>query len=234
MPPFGLGADVIVVTGGTGVLGTAVVGALVQSGHTVCVPEYTTALPVNWAFASHPKVRVTTGVDLTDATAVAGFYASVDALSASIHCAGGFVWQGIADSTLAPMMAMNATTSFLCSQAAVAAFRAQGSGGRIVNIASRQALMPRLGSGTVAYTMSKAAVAALTIALAEELLGEGILVNAVAPAILDTPTNRASMPDADTSGWTSVDAVAKVITWLVSDENPVASGAILPVFGSGK
>lgn len=223
----------VVVTGGTGVLGTAVARAFLDRGATVHVPEFGASIPSGWSLAAHPNVRVSVGVDLTQPEAVAAFYDSVDTLDASVHCAGGFVWANIADTELQRMWAMNAQTAFLCSQAAVARFRKGGGGGRIVNVASRQALMPRMGSGTVPYTMSKAAVAALTAALAEEVLAEGILVNAVAPAILDTPTNRASMPDANFDEWTSVDAVAKVMVWLGSPDNPVASGAVLPVFGAG-
>jgi NAD(P)-dependent dehydrogenase (short-subunit alcohol dehydrogenase family) len=224
----------VVVTGGTGVLGSAVVQAFVDRGATVHVPEFAGAVPDGWSLNGHGSVVVTTGVDLTDPKAVQAFYAPIDALEASVHCAGGFVWANIADAELTRMWSMNAHTSFLCSQAAVARFRARGEGGRIVNVASRQALMPRMGSGTVPYTMSKAAVAALTMALAEELLSEGILVNAVAPAILDTPVNRASMPNANHAEWTSVEAVAKVMVWLASSDNPVASGSVLPVFGAAR
>src|SRR5208337_5540750 len=103
---------------------------------------------------------------------------------------------------------MNALSCFLCSAAAVAAFRARrepgpggARGGRIVNVSARPALEPRLGAGMVAYTASKSAVAALTQALAQETAGEEIWVNAVAPSILDTPANRAAMADADFTKW---------------------------------
>jgi NAD(P)-dependent dehydrogenase (short-subunit alcohol dehydrogenase family) len=83
----------------------------------------------------------------------------------------------------------------------------------------------------VAYTASKAAVAALTVALAEEVSKDGILVNAVAPSIMDTPANRAAMPNADFSPWPKVEEVAATISFLASPENKVTRGAIVPVYG---
>jgi NAD(P)-dependent dehydrogenase (short-subunit alcohol dehydrogenase family) len=104
-------------------------------------------------------------------------------------------------------------------------------GGRIVNVAARQALEPRLGSGTVAYTIAKAGVSALTTALGAELAGEDILVNAIAPSIMDTPANRKDMPRADFSSWPRVEEVAAAILFLASPQNTVTRGAVVPVYG---
>jgi len=82
-----------------------------------------------------------------------------------------------------------------------------------------------------AYTASKSAVAALTQALAQELTDERIWVNAVAPSILDTPANRAAMPEADHSRWVSPVDLAQVITFLASPHNRVTRGAVIPVYG---
>ena len=82
-----------------------------------------------------------------------------------------------------------------------------------------------------AYTASKAAVAALSVALAEEVVPRGILVNAVAPSIMDTPANRAAMPKADHAKWPKVDEVAATILFLASPENLVTRGAVVPVYG---
>ena len=117
------------------------------------------------------------------------------------------------------------------NRAAALAMRRAGSGGRIVNVAARQALEPRLGGGTVAYTIAKAGVAALTTALGAELARENILVNAVAPSIMDTPATRKSMPDADFSLWPKVEEVAATILFLASPANTVTRGAIVPVYG---
>jgi len=104
-------------------------------------------------------------------------------------------------------------------------------GGRIVNVTARPALEWRAGAGMAAYTASKAAVAALTVALAEEVAKDDILVNAVAPSIMDTPANRAAMPKADHAAWPKVEEVAATILFLASPENKVTRGAIAPVYG---
>jgi NAD(P)-dependent dehydrogenase (short-subunit alcohol dehydrogenase family) len=120
---------------------------------------------------------------------------------------------------------------FLCCRAAVKAIARTGRGGRIVNVAARPALEWRTGAGMTAYAASKAAVAALTAALAEEVAKNGILVNAVAPSIMDTPANRKAMPKADHSAWPKVDEVAATIAFLASPDNAVTRGGVIPVYG---
>lgn len=139
----------------------------------------------------------------------------------------------IADATRADflrMMELNALTVFLCSRAAARAMRATGAGGRIVNVSARPGLDPRHGARMVAYAASKAAVAALTLALAEELKGERILVNAIAPSTLDTAANRAAMPAADPFRWVTPAAAAEAVLQLVSPANVEVSGAVLPLY----
>jgi NAD(P)-dependent dehydrogenase (short-subunit alcohol dehydrogenase family) len=129
---------------------------------------------------------------------------------------------------------MNLVSCALCCRAAVNAMSsntAAGAGGRIVNVSARAGLEWRSGAGMVAYTASKAAVAALTAALAEEVAKDGILVNAVAPSIMDTPANRQAMPKADYALWPKVEEVAATIMFLVSPENRVTRGAIVSVYG---
>jgi NAD(P)-dependent dehydrogenase (short-subunit alcohol dehydrogenase family) len=188
-----------------------------------------------------PGVHVTSGLDLVDETAVRRFYAGLPALWASIHLAGGFAMSPVAETSavaFADQFQMNALSAFLCSAAAIRAIRGRAEsgpggakGGRIVNVAARPGLEPRLGSGMVAYATAKAAVAAMTEALAQETADEEIWVNAVAPSILDTPANRAAMPDADHSGWVAPSAVADVIAFLASPENRGTRGAVIPVYG---
>jgi NAD(P)-dependent dehydrogenase (short-subunit alcohol dehydrogenase family) len=125
---------------------------------------------------------------------------------------------------------MNFLSCALCCRAAVTAM-AGGAGGRIVNVAARPALEWRSGAGMVAYTASKAAVAALTVALAEEVAKDGILVNAVAPSIMDTDANRQAMPKADYALWPKVEEVAATIVFLASPGNRVTRGGIVPVYG---
>ena len=127
---------------------------------------------------------------------------------------------------------MNFVTAFLCCRAAVNAMTRTGAGGRIVNVATRPALEWRAGAGMVAYAASKAAVAALTVALAEEVVQAGILVNAVAPSTMDTPANRRAMPKADHDAWPKVEEVAATILFLASPENRVTRGGVVPVYGA--
>jgi NAD(P)-dependent dehydrogenase (short-subunit alcohol dehydrogenase family) len=163
-----------------------------------------------------------------------GNAARADRLWASIHIAGGFAEASIATSDKALLMGQlrtNLVSAYLCSRAAIAAFRRAGTGGRIVNVAARQGLEPRLGANATAYSAAKAGVAALTIALAEEVAKDGVLVNAVAPSIMDTPANRESMPKADFDAWPKTQEVAAAIAFLASPDNKVIRGAVVPVYG---
>ena len=223
----------VVVTGGTGVLGTAVVGELLAAGAVCHVPNLVAAELDGFPHASDKRVHITTDVDLAEEDAVESFYAALPALWASVHLAGGFAMVSLAETDAAAFRAqmdLNALSCLLCCRAAVASIRG-GEGGRIVNVAARPALEPRQGAGMIAYTASKAAVAALTQALAEELKDEAIWVNAVAPSILDTPANRAAMPKANFAAWPKVEEVAAVIAFLASPENRSARGAVVPVYG---
>jgi NAD(P)-dependent dehydrogenase (short-subunit alcohol dehydrogenase family) len=224
----------VVVTGGTGALGSAVVSALVAAGAQCHVPYRDEAEAARFPLRSHPQVTVVSAGDLAEEASVARIYAAVPKLWASIHVAGGFAFAPIAQTDRELLMRQietNLVSCYLCCRAAAAAMRKAGTGGRIVNVAARAALEWRTGAKTTAYAASKAAVAALTAALAEELAGEGILVNAVAPSIMDTPANRQSMPKADHEKWPKVEEVARTILFLASPDNRVTRGAVVPVYG---
>ena len=231
----------IVVTGGTGALGRAVIAALRAAGAVCHVPNLIASELDGFPHLSDPGVHIARDVDVAEETAVRRFYQSLPPLWASVHLAGGFAMAPIAEMSAADFIAqfrMNALSCFLCSAAAVAAFRARQEpgpgglpGGRIVNVAARPALEPRLGAGMIAYTASKSAVAALTQALAQETTDEQIWVNAVAPSVLDTPATRVAMPDADHRRWVSPADLAEVITFLASPGNRVTRGAVIPVYG---
>ncbi len=222
----------VVVTGGTGALGTAVVSALVEAGATCHVPYIAVAEAERFPFRGHRQVTLVSVTDLADEASVSRLYGGVSQLWASIHLAGGFAMAPVADTTksaLLQQMEMNFATAFLCCRAAVRVMA--GAGGRIVNVAARPALEWRLGAGMAAYAASKTAVAALTVALAEEVAKDGILVNAIAPSIMDTRANREAMPKADHAAWPKVEEVAATILFLASPENKVTRGAIVPVYG---
>lgn len=224
----------VVVTGGGGALGTAVLDALLEAGAWCHVPYRNERAIEHGRHRGHDRMSPVAVGDLADEKAVTQFYGSLPGLWASIHIAGAFASAPIAGSDKALLMGQletNLLTAYLCSRAAAVTLRRSGTGGRIVNVASRQALEPRLGAGSVAYTISKAGVAALTIALGAELAGEGILVNAVAPSVMDTPGNREAMPNANFASWPKVEEVAATILFLASPTNTVTRGAVVPVYG---
>jgi NAD(P)-dependent dehydrogenase (short-subunit alcohol dehydrogenase family) len=223
----------VVVTGGTGALGTAVVGALLAAG-AVCHIPYRSEDEAQRFPHRGQDVTLTALGDLADEAAVNRFYGGIAKLWASIHIAGGFAFAPIEKSDRALLMGQiesNLVSAVLCSRAAVSALRRAGTGGRIVNVAARPALEPRGGANMTAYTATKAGLAGFTQALAEEVAKDGILVNAVAPSIMDTPANRAAMPKADFASWPKVEEVAATIVFLASPENAVTRGAIVPVYG---
>ena len=222
----------VMVTGGTGALGRAVVGALIERG-AHCHVSYMIEAEAK-SFPHKQNVTLHAVEDLASEATVDKLYDGVPKLWASIHLAGGFAMNSIADTDKAKLMAQldtNFVACFLCCRAAVKAIGRAGGGGRIVNVAARPGLEWRSGAGMVAYAASKAAVAAMTTALAEEVAKDGILVNAVAPSIMDTPANRTAMPKADFSTWPKVEEVAATIVFLASPENAVTRGAIVPVYG---
>jgi NAD(P)-dependent dehydrogenase (short-subunit alcohol dehydrogenase family) len=224
----------VVVTGGTGALGIAVVGALLGAGARCHVPCTSDAKSREFPHRAHPQLRLVTTGSLSDEAAVAGLFDAIPLLWASIHIAGGFAAAPVTEIDKAALMQQvdtNFTTSFLCCRAAVRSMKQGNNGGRIVNVAARPGLEWRHGAGMTAYAASKAAVAALTAALAEEVAKDGILVNAVVPSTMDTPANRKSMPKANFDNWPKVEEVAQTILFLASPENKVTRGALVPVYG---
>lgn len=228
----GLAGRHVVITGGDGGLGQAVVAAFIETG-AVCHlplhrPPLTTASDPPILPSSHPSYSV----DLTDETAVTAYYAGLPGLWASVHLAGGYNAKPVTETSrqdLEKMLLLNLGTAFLCSREAIRSMRAAGVQGRIVNVGARVSEVP-IG-GAVAYSISKAGVAALTKSLAVEVKNDGILINAVLPSTIDTPANRAAMPKADHDKWPKPAELARTILWLASPENTITSGALVPVYG---
>lgn len=218
----------VVVTGAFGALGRAVVETLAAEGAKVAAIDHAPAL------AGHAAAFVRGGVDLSDlAQARAAMDAAADALGplwGLANIAGGFVWTTLDGgddlSAFDRMFAINLKTAASACRAALPRFGAEG---RIVNVGANGAV--RAAAGFAPYAASKAGVLKLTESLAEELKGRGVTVNAVLPSILDTPQNRADMPDADPARWVRPQSLAEVIAFLLSDAARDVTGAGLPVVG---
>jgi NAD(P)-dependent dehydrogenase (short-subunit alcohol dehydrogenase family) len=220
----------IAVTGAFGHLGVAVVQALVREGARVAAIDRADAPHDPAALAG---ARLVGGVDLGDAAAadaalraIAGDGGRLDGL---VNLAGGFRWETVADGSLDTwdrLYRMNLRTAVAACHAALPHLP---DGGRIVNIGANGATKAAAGMG--AYAASKAGVARLTEALAEELKPRGITVNALLPSIIDTPPNRADMPDADFGKWVRPSQLADAIVFLLSDRASAITGALIPVTG---
>lgn len=222
-------SSVFAITGGFGILGQAVARAALASGATVALIDFASqgqGLP--------DDVLAIGGVDLTDTGQAQAAFAKIatqfGGLDVLVNVAGGFVWQTLADGDLAEWGRMFALNTLTCATACRAALPhlLAGSAPRIVSVGAGGAVKAAAGMG--AYAASKAGVHRLTESLAEELKGR-VTVNAVLPSIIDTPTNRADMPDADFSAWVTPDEVAAAILWLASDAAGGVTGALLPVSG---
>ncbi len=219
----------VMVTGGTGALGSAVLGALLDAGAR-CYATCWGTPSARFTYGDHERVTVFDQVDMADESVAARVYGECGTLWASIQVAGGFAMAPLLEtsaSMVEQQWRMNTLTSFLCIREAV---RSMGEdGGRVVNVAAKPALHPV--AGMAAYSMAKAAVVNMTQALAMELAGQGILVNAIIPSIIDTPANREAMPTADHEAWPSTAAIAATVAFLASPQNTVTHGALVPVYG---
>jgi NAD(P)-dependent dehydrogenase (short-subunit alcohol dehydrogenase family) len=218
----------VVITGADGGLGSAVLEAFLAAGAHCHLP----LRKANPALTSRERVTASAGVDLTDEGAVTRFYASCPPLWASVHLVGGFRMGKFLETSIADLQGqwnINLVTAFLCCREALRQIQRSSAGGRLVNVTSRAAFVPDAGS--VAYTLSKAGVSALTQVVADAAKGSGVLVNAVAPSIIDTAANRAAMPKAPHDKWPKPAEIAATILYLASPENALTSGAIVPVYG---
>jgi NAD(P)-dependent dehydrogenase (short-subunit alcohol dehydrogenase family) len=218
----------VLVAGGTGALGTAVVRELLDAGHPIVatwiVPEERERL------ASLPVELVE--ADLLDAGAAEVAVAAVKDLDAVVDLVGGFrsgprVHETDPDE-FDGIIRLNLTPAFTLARAAMPRMIDRGSGA-FVGVSARPALRPF--PGAAGYITAKAAVLAFIRALDAEYRDHGIRCNVILPSVIDTPANREAEPEADWSKWVPPEEVAKVVRFLVSDESGATSGAAIPVYG---
>jgi NAD(P)-dependent dehydrogenase (short-subunit alcohol dehydrogenase family) len=226
---------VFAITGAFGVLGQAVARAAAGQGARVALIDFARDAPADLMAELGGDALIRGGVDLSDADAASAAIEAVadrfGGLDALINVAGGFKWEtveGGGSGVWQRMFLVNLQTAVNASRAAIPHLK-RSAAGRIVNVGAHAALKADAGKG--AYAASKAGVHRLTESLAEELKADGVTVNAVLPSILDTPANRADMPDADFAAWVAPKDLAAVILFLASEQAGATTGALVPVTG---
>ncbi|AYZ62544.1 SDR family NAD(P)-dependent oxidoreductase [Burkholderia multivorans] len=231
----GINGSVVAITGGFGHLGLATAAWLGARGARIALIGRGAAPAANTLPAGLVGARCIGGADLVDEQAAVQALDAVQRefgrLDALLNIAGAFAWETVADGDVATwdrMYALNVKTALNASKAALPHLLQRPSG-RIVNIGAGAAL--KAGPGMGAYAAAKSGVARLTEALAAELRDTGVTVNAIAPSIIDTPQNRADMPDADFTRWVQPSEIAATIGFLLSADAQAIRGAWIPVTG---
>jgi NAD(P)-dependent dehydrogenase (short-subunit alcohol dehydrogenase family) len=223
----------VVVAGGTGALGAALVRTLLAGGARVAVPfRGKASFEELRRSLGDPPALFGAGADVADVDGAAAFFEEavrwLGGLDGVAVVAGAYAGAGpIPRAPVAEwdaMMRANLATTHAVCRAALAHL---APGGSVVTVGAR--IVDKGGAGAAAYAVSKAAVVALTRALAEENRSRGIRFNCVSPCTLDTPANRAAMPRADFGTWTPVDSVARAIAFLLTADARAITGAVVPV-----
>ena len=223
-----------IVTGGTGGLGSAVVGRLLDGGWRVVVPWIVERELERMSEREGLELVKADLFDAEQAASVAarGAGASEAPLRGVVNLVGGFAAGGRVHETpieeFEKQFELNLRPAYLVTAATLPGLIEAG-GGSIVCVGTRAAVQPF--SGAAGYISSKAAVIAFAQAVAAEYKNDGIRCNAILPSVIDTPANRASLPRADHERWVKPAEIAAVIAHLLSDDARTTSGAAIPVYG---
>lgn len=232
-----LSQNVVLVTGANGALGQAIVRRLSSSGTRVVALERSKEGDVQLEHESEAVLRLRAST--TDAAALAGALARAESelgsLSGAVLTAGA--WRGghkfhelAAAADYRAVMDANLESANVALRAILPGM-VQRQRGSVVLIGSLSGVRPYDAPGSAAYAAAKAAVTALSQAIAAEVLADGVRVNLVLPSTIDTEANRQAMPDADRSTWVSTDSLGGVVDFLLSERARDISGAALPVYG---
>jgi NAD(P)-dependent dehydrogenase (short-subunit alcohol dehydrogenase family) len=224
----------VLVTGGTGALGQAVVEDLLDAGARVVVTWLVEAERDRLAadVGDSENLELVEADVSTDAGAQMAVEGAGIGLTGVVNLVGGYAAGGRVHEAPADeferQLQLNLLTAFRVTRAALPVL-VEGGGGSIVCVGTRAALEPF--SGAAGYSVSKAAVIAFVRALAVEYRDDGIRANAILPSVIDTPAGRRDMPDADHSKWVPPAEIARVIRFLCSPDSVPTSGAAIPVYG---
>jgi NAD(P)-dependent dehydrogenase (short-subunit alcohol dehydrogenase family) len=216
---------VVLIAGGSGALGQTVVPSFAGAGARVITADRNPAPPAAGQSAMKADVNDETDVRRLVNEVILS-HGRIDVL---INLVGGFAMGRVEDTDAAlwqRMLAVNVTPAFVLSKAVIPHMAQQGKG-RILHVAAWAAIEPF--AGAAAYIVAKSSLLALIRVLALELKGSGITVNGVLPATIDTPANRASMPEVDPSTWTKPQSIAETLLFLASEEAGQINGAAVPV-----
>lgn len=229
---------VVLVTGGAGNVGRAVVAAFLEAGARVVVPLYKTdqGSTLEALGRVHAGRLHTFALDLTTERGTEQAVGQVlewgGRIDSVAHMIGGYIGgTQLHETTLGVwerMIDLNLKSAWLIARAALPRMVAQGEGS-FVFASSRAALRDRAGNG--AYSIAKSALITLSETIAEEYAAQGIRANAVLPGTIDTEANRRQMPQADHARWTPPEQIARVIVFLASSAAATINGAAIPVYG---
>jgi NAD(P)-dependent dehydrogenase (short-subunit alcohol dehydrogenase family) len=220
----------VLITGGAGNLGRSVVEKFLLHGYHVTVtlePNF----KVDDAFRNRPNLTLAE-VDVTHEDAAQKFISTLPPLDAAIMLVGGFAMSSLAETdtaAISKMMTLNFNTAYNAAKPAFENMKSQQRGS-LVFIGARGGLDLKDGSYAVGYALSKS----LIFRLAELFNAEGkphnIRASVIVPSVIDTPINRAAMPDADVTAWVKPETLADAIYFVCTETGSALCDTVLKVY----
>jgi NAD(P)-dependent dehydrogenase (short-subunit alcohol dehydrogenase family) len=225
----------VIITGASGNLGRATVQRFAKDGYRVIA----TIPPGEVPATSTPGDIEVHHVDLLDENSAGAFVERIinkhKSIEAALLLVGGYASGDIAEATgaqLRSMVSLNFESAYYCARPIFLQMRSQQHGGRIVLVGARPALEPKKGKGSLAYTISKSMLFKLAEVLNADAKGKNIVTSVIVPSTLDTPANRAAMPDADFSAWVKPEKLADILAFMVSPQAEEIVEGVVKVYGT--